>query len=102
MPEDLLGSRELRASSTSSSDMSIEIRCCLTEMSTMTSLFVDTKLLVENTEKKNLLNNVALSTSSVALASRKCTVFGIEVDFLMFLIYLYILDWFLRANYIDS
>ena len=71
LPEDLSGSRELRALSTSSSDVSIETRYCLTEVSTVTSLFVDTKLLVENTEKKILLNNVALSTSSMALASQK-------------------------------
>ena len=70
MPKDLSGSRELWASSTSSSDMSIQTRCCLTGVSTVTSLFVDMKLLVENTEKENLLNNIALMTSSVALASR--------------------------------
>ena len=71
MLEDLSGSRELRALSTSSSGMSIETKCCLTEVSTLTSLFVDMQLLVENTEKKNLLNNiyVALLMSSVALAS---------------------------------
>ena len=50
MPEDLSGSMELRASSTSSSDMLIETRCCLTEVSTLTLLFVDMRLLVENTE----------------------------------------------------
>ena len=88
MLEDLSGSRQLRASNTSSSDMFIETKCCLTEQSTLALLFVNMKLLVEKTEKKNLLNNMALLTSSVALASPKWTVFVIEVDFLIFCIYL--------------
>ena len=83
--------------------MSIETKCCLTEVSTLALLFIDIKLLVvEQTEKKNLLNNMALLTSSVALASPKWTVFGIEVDFLMFRIYLYIFDWFLKAKLLIS
>ena len=50
MPEGLSESRELRASSTSSSDIFIKTKCYLTEESTMTLLFVDVKILVENTE----------------------------------------------------
>ena len=50
MPEDLSGSKELRASSTSSSDIFIETKCCLIEVSTLTLLVVDMRLLVENTE----------------------------------------------------
>ena len=48
MSEDLSGSKELRASSTSSSDMFIETKCCLTEVSTQTLLFVDMRLQEEN------------------------------------------------------
>ena len=54
MPEDLSGSRNLRDSNTSSSDMFIETKCCMTEESTLALLFVDIKLLVEKTKKKNL------------------------------------------------
>ena len=50
MPEDLSESRESRASSTSSLDIFIKTKCCLTEVSKMTLLFVDVKILVENTE----------------------------------------------------
>ena len=50
IPEDLLGSQELRALSTSSSDMFIETKCCLMKVSILTLLFVDMRLLVENTE----------------------------------------------------
>ena len=61
--------------------MSIETKCCLTEVFAL-ALFVDMKLLVEKTEKKKLLNSMAFLTSSVALASPKWTVFGIKVVFL--------------------
>ena len=50
------GFRELRASGTSSSDMFMETKRCLTEASTLTSLFVHMKLLVEKLKRKNLLN----------------------------------------------
>ena len=99
LSEDLSGSRELSTSNTSSSDMSIETKCCLTEVSTLTLLFIDMKLLVEKNGEENLLNSMALLTSLVALASAKWTVLGIGVEFLMFRIYLYILDWFLKITY---
>ena len=71
LPEDLSGFRGLSTLNTSSSDMSIETKCCLTEVSTLALLFADMKLLVEKTVKKNLLDHMALLTSSVALASPK-------------------------------
>lgn len=48
VPVDLSRSRELRTLSTSSSDMFIENKFCLTEVSTLKSLFADIKLPVEN------------------------------------------------------
>ena len=100
MPEDLSGSRELSALIISSSDMFIETKCCLTEESTLALLLVGMKLLVEKTQKKDLLNKMALLTSSVAVVSPKWTVLGIEVDFLMFHIYLYILECILHIHVI--
>ena len=104
IPEDLSESRELSTSNISCSDMSIETKCSLTEVSTLALLFVDMRLATSGKNwEENLLNSsMALLTLSVALVSPKWTVFGIEVDILMFHKYLYIFDWFLKTKLLIS